>query len=166
MTDHPSTARTTILVVLALILVGCKSRPGISAIQPSTPYTSTATQILTSTPVVLDDSWFLYSDPDGEFTFAYPPTAAISAGQNPVDLSKNITIQFQIPERPTCMSIRIESNPKRLQGRDCPTAFEKSAQKSATAESQITNKFLWAEYQQFKPYSIFQLCDDHCSLRC
>jgi hypothetical protein len=85
---------------------------------------------------MLDNGWYLYSDPDGEFSFAYPPTAMISAGQNPVDLSKNITIQFQIPEKTyQGMSIRIESNPKRLQGAEiAQQLFEKSAQKSATAE--------------------------------
>ena len=136
MTDHPFPARYYILVLLLLILVGCQSRSGFSSTQPSVPYPSTATQIPTSTPVVLDDSWYLYSDPDGEFSFAYPPTAMISAGQNPVDHSKNITIQFQIPEKTyQGMSIRIESNPKRLQGAEiAQQLFEKSAQKSATAE--------------------------------
>jgi hypothetical protein len=136
MTDHPSTVRYYFLVLLPLILVGCRSRPGISPTHTSTPYTSTATQIPTSTPVMLDNGWYLYSDPDGEFSFAYPPTAMISAGQNPVDLSKNITIQFQIPEKTyQGMSIRIESNPKRLQGAEiAQQLFEKSAQKPATAE--------------------------------
>jgi hypothetical protein len=136
MTDHPSPVRYYILVLLLLLLVGCQSRPGLSSTQPSVPYPSTATQIPTSTPVVLDNGWYLYSDPDGEFSFAYPPTAMISAGQNPVDHSKNINIQFQIPEKTyQGMSIRIESNPKRLQGVEiAQQLFEKSAQKSATDE--------------------------------
>jgi hypothetical protein len=136
MTDHPSTVRTYILLLLPLILVGCQSRLGVSPTHTSIPYTSTPTQIPTSTPVVLDNGWYIYSDPDGEFSFAYPPTAVISAGQNPVDLSKNITIQFQIPEKTyQGMSFRIEPNPKRLQGAEiAQQLFEKSAQKPATAE--------------------------------
>ena len=138
MNDHPSTARYYILVYLLLILVGCRSRPDISLTHTSIPYTftSTATLIPTSTPGVLENGWYLYNDPDGEFSFAYPPTALISAGQNPVDLSKNITIQFLLPEKTyQGMSIRIEPNPKQLQGAEiAQQLFEKSAQKSATAE--------------------------------
>ena len=61
--------------------------------------------------------------------------AILSAGQNPVDLSKNITIQFRIPESTyQGMSFRIEPNPKRLQGAEiAQQLFEKSAQKPATA---------------------------------
>jgi hypothetical protein len=86
--------------------------------------------------VVLENGWYLYTDPDGEFSFAYPATARVSAGQNPVDLSKNITIQFLIPEKSyQGMSIRIEPNPKRLQGADIARQlFEISAQKPASAE--------------------------------
>jgi hypothetical protein len=140
MTDRPAATRYYILVLLLLILVGCRSRPGISAspTHTSIPYTftSTATQIPTSTPVVLENGWYLYNDPDGEFSFAYPPTALISAGQNPVDLSKNITIQFLLPEKTyQGVSIRIEPNPKRLQGAEiAQQLFEKSAQKPATTE--------------------------------
>jgi hypothetical protein len=94
------------------------------------------TQTPVPTPVVLENGWYIYSDPDGEFSFAYPPTALISAGQNPVDLSKNITIQFQIPEKTyQGMSIRLESNPKRLPGAEiAKQLFEISAQKSATVD--------------------------------
>lgn len=88
---------------------------------------------ITPTPVVLDDGWFLYTDPDSEFTFAYPPTARIDAGKNPLDLSKNISIQFKLPDKPyQGMSIRLELNPKRLQGSEIANQlFEMSAQKQA-----------------------------------
>ena len=138
MTDYPTTTRYYIFLFLALILVGCQARPGIasSSAQTSSPYTSMATQIPTSTPVVLENGWYIYNDPDGEFSFAYPPTALISAGQNPVDLSKNITIQFLLPEKTyQGMSIRIEPNPKRLQAAEiAQQLFERSAQRPATAE--------------------------------
>jgi len=140
MTDHPAAARYSILILLTLILVGCRSRPSISPSPAHTSipdtFTSTATQIPTSTPMVLENGWYLYRDPDGEFSFSYPPTALISAGQNPVDLSKNITIQFLLPEKAyQGMSIRIEPNPKRLQGAEiAQQLYEKSAQKPATAE--------------------------------
>jgi hypothetical protein len=138
MTDHPAPARYYILVYLLLILAGCRSHPGDSPNHALTQYTftSTATLIPTSTPVVLENGWYLYNDPDGEFSFAYPPTALISAGQNPVDLSKNITIQILLPEKTyQGMSIRIEPNPKRLQGAEiAQQLFEKSAQTPAPAE--------------------------------
>jgi len=137
MTDHPATARYSIMMLLTLILVGCRSRPSASPTHTSIPptLTSPAIPIPTSTPAVLENGWYIYNDPDGEFTFAYPPTAMINAGQNPVDLSKNITIQFQIPDKPyQGMSIRIEPNPKQLQGAEiAQQLFERSAQKPASA---------------------------------
>lgn len=111
--------------------------PGATQIYTPLPtYTPSPAQILTPTPIVLDNGWYLYIDPDREFTFAYPPTALINAGQNPVDLSKNITIQFKIPDKPyQGMSIRLEPNPKRLQGVEIAIQlFEESAQKSAPVE--------------------------------
>jgi len=138
MTDHPSTARYFSAVLLALILVGCQTLPGNSPTHTSIPgiFTSTTPQVPTSTPVVLENGWYIYTDPDGEFSFAYPPTALINAGQNPVDLSKNITIQFLLPEKTyQGMSIRVEPNPKQLQGAEiAQQLFERSAQRPATAE--------------------------------
>ena len=95
-----------------------------------------AAQIPIPTPDILANGWYTYNDPDGEFYFAYPPTALIDAGQNPVDLSKNIDIQFKIPDKPyQGMSIRLVPNPKRLQGVDiAKKLFEESAQKQASAE--------------------------------
>ena len=96
---------------------------------------------ITPTPVILDDGWFLYIDPDSEFSFAYPPTARIDAGQNPLDLSKNISIQFISPDNPyQGMSIRLELNPKRLQGSEIANQlFEMSAQKQAPVD--FSNSF-------------------------
>jgi hypothetical protein len=95
-----------------------------------------ATQAYTPTPVVLENGWYQYSDPDGLFSFAYPPDALILSGQNPVDFSINITIQFKLAEKPyQGMSIRLEPNPERLQGTDIAIQlFEKSAQKPVPAE--------------------------------
>lgn len=89
----------------------------------------------TNTPVVLADGWLLYSDPDGEFSFAYPPEAVISAGQNPLDGSKNITLQFVLPGKPyQGMSIRIEPNPESLKSADAARAlYEETAQQPAPA---------------------------------
>lgn len=95
----------------------------VSVIEPS----------ITPTAVVLDDGWFLYTDPDSEFTFAYPPTARIDAGKNPHDLSKNISIQFKSPDKPyQGMSIRVDSNPNHLSGVEfAKQLYETSAQKQA-----------------------------------
>lgn len=140
MNKHPSTVCHSILMFLTLILASCRSHTSIISSPTHTattpPIISTPTQAPTQTPVVLDNGWYLYSDPDGEFSFAYPPTATISAGQNPVDLSKNITIQFQIPEKTyQGMSIRLESNPKRLPGAEiAKQLFEISAQKPAAVD--------------------------------
>lgn len=94
------------------------------------------TQNPTPTPIVLENGWYLYIDPDNEFTFAYPPNSIITAGQNPVDLSKNINIQFRLPNKPyQGMSIRVELNLTRLQGVDLAIKyFEESAQQQAPAE--------------------------------
>lgn len=90
----------------------------------------------TLAPIVLENGWYLYQDPDGEFSFAYPPDAILSAGQNPVDLAKNITIQFQIPDKTyQGMSLRSEPNPKRLTGAEiAKQLYERSAQQPAAAE--------------------------------
>lgn len=102
---------------------------------PFPTYTPIPTRTPTPTPIVLENGWYLYTDPDGEFSFAYPPTALISAGQNPVDFSKNISLQFKLPDKPyQGMSIRFESNPKRLQGIEIATKlFEDSSQKPVPA---------------------------------
>lgn len=91
---------------------------------------------LNQTPVILENDWALYSDPDMEFSFAYPATAHISSGRNSVDLSKNVIIQFAIPNKPfQGMSIRVELNPKRLQASDIAmNLYEISAQKKAPSD--------------------------------
>lgn len=140
MNDKPFTVWYSILIYLAIILVGCQVllNTAPSPTDTTTQYTilSATAQVSTSTPVELENGWYLYNDPDGEFSFAYPPTAILSAGQNPVDFSKNITIQFLLPEKPyQGMSIRLEPNPKRLQGAEiAQQLYEKSAQKPASAE--------------------------------
>lgn len=99
----------------------------------STPF---PTQTPTPTPIVLENGWYLYVDSDKEFSFAYPPGSIVTAGQNPVDLSKNINIQFKLPDKPyQGMSIRVELNPKRLQSTDFAVKlFEESSQKQASAQ--------------------------------
>lgn len=94
------------------------------------------TQTPTPTPIVLENGWYLYADPDNEFTFAYPSDSVITAGKNPFDLSININIQFKLPHKPyQGMSIRIELNPKQLQSADFAVQlYEKSAQKQVSAE--------------------------------
>jgi hypothetical protein len=101
-----------------------------------TPGTLIPARTPTPTPIVLDNGWYLYADPDGEFSFAYPSTALVRAGQNSVDSSKNVSIQFNLPDKPyQGMSIRLEPNPKRLQGTDIAIRlFEESAQKPVNAE--------------------------------
>jgi hypothetical protein len=141
MRTHPSTVRNAILIFLALTLVSCRSHK--SATPSPTHTTNTASIIApeptptpTPLPVVLENGWYLYTDPDGEFSFAYPSTAVITTGKNPVDLSKNITIQFQDPGKAyQGMSIRLELNPKRLQGAEiAKQLYEVNAQKPAAAE--------------------------------
>jgi hypothetical protein len=140
MTDHPSTARFYILIFLALILAACRSHPQVAPSSTGAPTISVSmampTETSTPTPLVLENGWYLYQDPESEFSFSYPPTSTISAGQNPVDFSKNILIQFFLPEKTyQGMSIRLELNPKRLGGADiAKQLFERSAQKPAAAE--------------------------------
>jgi len=71
----------------------------------------------TPTPIVLENGWYLYKDPDNEFSFAYPPTSIVTFGKNPVDLSKNISLQFLLPGKSyQGMTLRLESNPGLLSG--------------------------------------------------
>jgi hypothetical protein len=143
MSNLLSMKRFSISIFLALILMGCRSR---SSATTSTTSDSAASSILaasvqtltpaqTPKPIILENGWYLYTDPDGEFSFAYPPTAVLNAGQNTFDLSKNITLQFQLPDKGyQGMSIRVEPNPKRLQGAEIANQlFERSAQKPANA---------------------------------
>ena len=103
---------------------------------PFPTYTPDPTRTPTPTPIKLDNGWYLYTDPDREFSFAYPSTALINAGQNPIDLSKNINIQFNFPDKSyQGMNIRVEPNPQRLQAGDIAIRlFEENAQKQAPAE--------------------------------
>ncbi len=133
-------ARYIIFLLVALVLAGCRSHKS-SASTPTltedpAPLAAAQVQAPTQTPVILGNGWYLYSDPDGEFTFSYPPTTTVSAGQNPVDNSKNINLQFKVPDKPyQGMSIRVEPNPKRLPGADIARQlYEASAQKAASAE--------------------------------
>jgi hypothetical protein len=111
-----------LFIFLTLLLAGCRSNS--SAASPTLSPTATPESILslpaqTPPPAKLANGWYLYADPASEFSFGYPPEAAISAGQNPVDGSKNILIQFLIPDQPyQGMSIRIEPNPNRLSAAD------------------------------------------------
>jgi hypothetical protein len=104
--------------------------------KPFPTHTSYPTWTPTPTPIVLENGWYLYTDPDGEFSFAYPPTALIHAGRNPVDFSTNVALQFILPDKPyQGMLIRLEPNPKRLQGTEIALQlFERSAQKPAPVE--------------------------------
>lgn len=143
MTDHPSTVRNSIFILLFLLLAGCRSHPRITATSTSlpaptrTPETVTLQPRPTATPVpvILRNGWYLYRDPDGVFSFAYPPTAILTAGQNPVDGAKNILIQFLLPDKPyQGMSIRLAPNPKRLPAADLARQlYEISAQHPAAA---------------------------------
>ncbi len=103
------------------------ANPGLSPLEaaPSSP-----------TPPALADGWLMYVDPDKEFSFAYPPEALINAGQNPLDLAKNIDIQFKLPDTSyQGMSIRLERNPQRLQNAGLAVQlFEASSQQQASAE--------------------------------
>ncbi len=91
---------------------------------------------LPPTPILLDNGWYLYTDPDLGFSFAYPPTAHLDAGNNSFDSSKNITIQFLLPEKPyQGMSMRLESNPNHLSGVEyAKQLVETSTQKQAPIE--------------------------------
>ena len=79
--------------------------------QPSTPTAAQAMPEATLNQAV-GNNWPEYTDPDGEFSFRYPPDALLDAGQNPTDLAKNITLQFNFPDSSyQGMSLRIEANP-------------------------------------------------------
>ncbi len=140
-----STKRHSIFILLILLLVGCRSHASATATPPALPVpapTSTTETVAfqpeptaTPVPVMLQNGWYVYRDPDGVFMFAYPPTAILTAGQNPVDGAKNILIQFLLPEVPyQGMSIRLAPNPKRLPAADLARQlYETSAQQPAAA---------------------------------
>jgi hypothetical protein len=137
----PTTQRYSIFILLILLLAGCRSHPRLTATPIPAP-TSTAEMVSlqpapTATPVlvILRNGWYLYRDPDGVFSFAYPPTAILTAGQNPVDGAKNILIQFLLPDKPyQGMSIRLAPNPKRLPAADLARQlYEVNAQHPAAA---------------------------------
>ena len=94
----------------------------------------------TPTPIVLENGWYLYKDPDNEFSFAYPPTAIVTFGKNPVDLSKNINIQFLLQDKPyQGMTLRLESNPGLLSGAEIAIkVLEESSGKIASMEFKDT----------------------------
>ncbi len=132
--------RRVIFILLILLLAGCRSHPRATPTftqeQAAIGLASVSIESTTPMPVVLENGWYVYTDPDGEFTLSYPPDTIISAGQNPVDQTKNITLQFPIPEKSyQGMSLRVEPNPKRLQSLEITKQlFEISTQKSASAE--------------------------------
>lgn len=69
----------------------------------------------TATPELLENGWYLYRDPDGEFSFEYPPEARLHAGQNPYDQSKHVRFQFIIPETTyQGISIKLRENLEHL----------------------------------------------------
>lgn len=132
MKSYQPSSRLSLWMILALILGGCRSLNGIA----SAPLPNTLPSVPTSTPVVLENGWYLYADSEGEFSFAYPPNALISAGQNPLDSSKNISIQFLLPDKAyQGMSIRVEPNPKQLQGNEiADQLYEQNTQMPATTK--------------------------------
>ena len=113
---------------------GAQPLPAATQVQKLLP-TEMPSPTQAPTLIVLDNGWYLYTDPDGAFSFAYPADAVIAAGQNPVDLSKNITLQFNLPGKGyQGMSIRLAANPKRLPGSDIAVQiYEDVSQKSAPA---------------------------------
>jgi hypothetical protein len=110
---------------------------GIPNATPISDFKLVPIHTVNSTPIVLDNGWYVYTDSDGEFSFSYPPIAIIvSNGQNSVDSSKSILLQFKIPEKPyQGMSIRIELNPKQLHSTDIAiNLFGEGPQKSISPE--------------------------------
>lgn len=104
---------------------------------PALSLTPVPSEIFKPTPVVLSNGWYLYTDPDGEFSFSYPPDCVFNAGTNKIDLSKNITLQFLLPNTSSFqgMSIRIEPNTKHLKTEDMIAGiYEKYSSKSAPAD--------------------------------
>jgi len=105
--------------------------------KPVSSLTPIPDEISTPTPVVLSNEWYLYTDPDSEFSFSYPPDCVFNAGTNKIDLSKNITLQFLLPNPSSFqgMSIRIEPNTKHLRTEDMVAGiYEKYTLKSAPAD--------------------------------
>ena len=122
----------TISFLIFLLLVACGNR-----IQPGTEKTPVPiVESPVSTTFAAMKDWVDYTDPDLEFSFSYPPTANMTTGKNPLDLSKNIDIQFESPDKPyQGMSIRLQRNPQRLQGPEIVRRlYEESTQTQAPAE--------------------------------
>jgi hypothetical protein len=112
--------------------------PPVDFISPTITPFPTSTQ--TPTPIVLENGWYLYKDPDNEFSFAYPPTAIVTFGKNPVDLSKNISLQFLLPGKSyQGMTLCLELNPGLLSGAEIAIkVLEESSGKIAPMEFKDT----------------------------
>lgn len=107
-----------------------------SNVKPSNIPSLTST-ISTQIPasVAQEKGWYLYRDPDNEFSFAYPAAVSITSGKNPLDLSTNINIQFTPANSYQGMTIRLEPNPGRLSGVEiAKKILEESSGKNAPKE--------------------------------
>lgn len=71
----------------------------------------------TATPELLENGWYLYRDPDGEFSFEYPKDSLLITNIRKTDSSKIIRVKFylDVPGYQG-MSIEVVPNPKNLQG--------------------------------------------------
>lgn len=79
----------------------------------------TATPRPTATPELLENGWYLYRDPDGEFSFEYPKDTLLVAEHSKFDSTKYIEMQFRLPVGGyQGMQIQLVPNPKNLQGLD------------------------------------------------
>src|SRR6185503_2068867 len=62
---------------------------------PLPTLTPSSTPTATPTPLVMSNGWYLYEDPDGEFSLTYPQNALFHQSQSTRDSSKYIQIAFR-----------------------------------------------------------------------
>ena len=126
--------KTTPFVCLIIILLMLRSTIEAALPQSTDPKPPAAYP----PPPVSENGWYVYVDPDGEFSFSYPPTAHLSAGQNPRDASKNILIQFELPGPYQGMSIRVEPNPQQLAAADIAAKISEQGSPESIVPANLT----------------------------
>lgn len=117
-------------------LAGCNSalRPTIDATAALTPSTSPVTTV--ATPIVLENGWYQYRDPDYGYSFSYPPETRVKIGKSHFG-NHSAQLQFRLPGVTGYQGIviRVWANPQDSSLEEMlAKLYEQSAQELAPAE--------------------------------
>ncbi|HPH95241.1 MAG TPA: hypothetical protein PKW33_10660 [Anaerolineaceae bacterium] len=107
----------------------------------------------TATPELLENGWYLYHDPDGEFSFEYPKDTFLQAGTRKTDSTKFVEMQFRLPVGGyQGMSIRLIPNPKNLQGMEIIDGLYQK--KNKTTPEEVKESYKKIEINGMKGFSV------------